>query len=371
MVSKIKSDEIEASSGTTGASVDFNSALRPMSKTTTEMNNLSGMGAGDTIYNSTDGTLYVYNGNSWAAMSPNTFTVSVDYLVIAGGASGGAQHGGGGGAGGYRSSYNNETSGGGGSSEAGLTLDAGTGYTVTIGAGGAAPAQEGNATQDGGTEGSNTIFSTITSTGGGAPGSWSGHAGETGGSGGGGSTGTAGGAGTTSQGYAGGSAAGQSGSDYTSGGGGGAGAVGSNGTTSSAGNGGDGASSTITGSSVTRAGGGGGGFYRSSGAASSYIGTGGAGGGGDGAVCNGQTLYGNAPEAGTANTGGGGGGRGEHGASGSPVSAGNGGSGVVILRYPDSYTISNSGGGLTFSTTTVGNDKVTTFTAGTGTITWS
>ena len=77
MVSKIKSDEIEASSGTTGASVDFNSALRPMSKTTTEMNNLSGMGAGDTIYNSTDGTLYVYNGNSWNAMSSTTFTVTV------------------------------------------------------------------------------------------------------------------------------------------------------------------------------------------------------------------------------------------------------------------------------------------------------
>ena len=85
MVSKIKSDEIEASSGTTGASVDFNSALRPMSKTTTEMNSLSGMGAGDTIYNSTVGTLYVYNGSSWNAMSGNTFSFTMQYLVIAGG----------------------------------------------------------------------------------------------------------------------------------------------------------------------------------------------------------------------------------------------------------------------------------------------
>jgi hypothetical protein len=47
---------------------------------------------------------------------------------------------------------------------------------------------------------------------------------------------------------------------------------------------------------------------------------------------------------------------------------GAGGSGVVILRYPDAYTISNPGGGLTFSTSTVGSDKVTTFTAGTGNI---
>jgi hypothetical protein len=47
---------------------------------------------------------------------------------------------------------------------------------------------------------------------------------------------------------------------------------------------------------------------------------------------------------------------------------GNGGSGVVILRYSNAFTISNPGGGLTFSTSTVGSDKVTTFTAGTGSI---
>jgi hypothetical protein len=41
---------------------------------------------------------------------------------------------------------------------------------------------------------------------------------------------------------------------------------------------------------------------------------------------------------------------------------------VVILRYPNTYTISNPGGGLTFSTSAVGSDKVTTFTAGTGSI---
>ena len=43
-------------------------------------------------------------------------------------------------------------------------------------------------------------------------------------------------------------------------------------------------------------------------------------------------------------------------------------SGIVILRYDSSLTISNPGGGLTFSTATVGSDKVTQFTQGTGTI---
>jgi hypothetical protein len=42
----------------------------------------------------------------------------------------------------------------------------------------------------------------------------------------------------------------------------------------------------------------------------------------------------------------------------------------VILRYPATFTIS-VGVGLTASTSTVGSNKVTTFTAGTGTISWS
>jgi hypothetical protein len=66
-----------------------------------------------------------------------------------------------------------------------------------------------------------------------------------------------------------------------------------------------------------------------------------------------------------ANTGSGGGGGGTGSVSGN---GGNGGSGVVILRYPSGYTITNPGGGLTFTTTTVGSDKVTTFTSGTGNI---
>lgn len=88
-----------------------------------------------------------------------------------------------------------------------------------------------------------------------------------------------------------------------------------------------------------------------------------AGGGGGGG--NGGTT-GNNDAAGTDNTGGGGGGAAWPnswlGYAGSP-----GGSGVVILRYPNTNTLTIPGG-LTSSTTTVGSDKITTFTAGTGNI---
>jgi len=79
-------------------------------------------------------------------------------------------------------------------------------------------------------------------------------------------------------------------------------------------------------------------------------------------------LFSNDSVAGSANTGGGAGGAGHTGATnfaGKP-----GGSGVVIISYPATRTI-GGGSGLTFSTTTVGSNKVTTFTAGTGTISFS
>ena len=52
------------------------------------------------------------------------------------------------------------------------------------------------------------------------------------------------------------------------------------------------------------------------------------------------------------------------------VPAGGGGRGLVILRYPNTYTIT-VGSGLTSSTATDGSDKVTTFTAGTDSISFS
>ena len=74
-----------------------------------------------------------------------------------------------------------------------------------------------------------------------------------------------------------------------------------------------------------------------------------------------------AAASGTANTGGGGGGGG--GSSATAGVSGAGGSGVVILRYPNTFTISQSG--LTLSTATSGDDKVTTITAGTGTVSFA
>ena len=47
-----------------------------------------------------------------------------------------------------------------------------------------------------------------------------------------------------------------------------------------------------------------------------------------------------------------------------------GGSGIVILRYPNTFTIT-VGSGLTSSTATDGSDKVTSFTAGTDSISFS
>jgi hypothetical protein len=44
---------------------------------------------------------------------------------------------------------------------------------------------------------------------------------------------------------------------------------------------------------------------------------------------------------------------------------------VVILRYADTLTISNPGGGLTLSTATAGGFSVTTVTAGTGNVSFA
>lgn len=275
---------------------------------------------------------------------------TTSYLVIAGGGGGNIYNGGGAGAGGYRASYNSEASGGGGSAETAITLQIATDYAVTIGAGGAAGTSSANYYR--GTNGNNSVFTTITSIGGGEAGardSVSASAGANGGSGGGGGSistgGNAAGSGTANQGYAGG--VGQDGGYYRGGGGGGAGAVGVS--SASGGTGGAGVVSTITGSSVTRAGGGGAG-------ANSSPGGGGTGGGGAGT--NSYTM-----NSGAANTGGGGG----SGGMGGTIQGGLGGSGIVIMRYLASYTVTIPGG-LTATTTVVGSDKVTTFTAGTGNI---
>lgn len=262
---------------------------------------------GNQIY--TDNTYWYHVFTSSGTFTPAR-SLTCDYLVVAGGGPGGTSgiSGGGGGAGGLRSTVT--ATGGGGSLESPLSLTA-TAYTVTIGAGGAVS-----------TNGSNSVFGSITSTGGGQGAAWTGN-GTAGGSGGGASNyaGTTSGAGTTNQGYRGGNYSGSYSSPYGSPGGGGAGVTGGDmgsGATQPT-NGGNGVAVSISGTSVTYAGGGGGGSYetRSSG------GLGGSGGGGAGANGPGNGI------AGTANTGGGGGGEGGFGST----DPGIGGSGIVIVRY--------------------------------------
>ena len=282
-------------------------------------------------------------------------TFVIDFLVVAGGGGSGGnttdEMGSGAGAGGLRSSV--AATGGGASIESSIYATNATTYTVTVGAGGAAQAK-----------GSNSVFHTITSDGGGrgmttkANGVSSYNTYIDGGSGAGGGTylmHRTGCSGIPGQGFNGGLAW----TGAAGGGGGGAGAVGGNyGGGSGAsneigGDGGAGASNSITGASVTYAGGGGGGGW---GPGPSI---GGAGGGGAGGGNNGTGV------AGTANSGGGGGG-------GSDRAGGAGGSGIVILKYPDTKKLVNDDAGLTFSTSTSVTDyKVTTFTAGTGNISFS
>jgi len=232
--------------------------------------------------------------------SSGTFTtnkaITVEYLVVAGGGGGGGTFGGGGGAGGFLTAT-------------GFSVAA-AGTTVTVGAGG-------NGTTANATSGSDSVFSTITSDGGGF-GSKTGAAGD-GGSGGGSYPGNGNqGSGTAGQGNDGGY-----GASTATGAGGGAGAVGGNNQSNITGGiGGVGLQSSITGTATYYAGGGGGGGYGTSGGGSP---AGGLGGGGAG---SGYTAT-----AGTANTGGGGGGGGYNGNSGASYSGGNGGSGIVIVRY--------------------------------------
>ena len=301
---------------------------------------------GGTVTTCGDFKIHTFTGPGTFCISAGAGPVAnLDYVVVAGGGGGGGSTspgggGAGGGAGGYRESHCASTSGSYTASPlatpSSLPVSPGA-IPVTVGGGGTGKGP--GAFVNG--FGSNSIFSTITSTGGGdggmnnSPGqtrasptttsdgasSNSTFVGGAGGSGGGGGFfNYLGGAGNTppvtpSQGNNGGQ--GSAAPKYSGAGGGGAGAVGSNASPSAGGNGGAGTTSNITGSPVTRAGGGGGSSTNST------DGSGGSGGGGSG------TSPGGTGGAGTANTGGGGG------AGGSPGNAtgGAGGSGVVIVRY--------------------------------------
>ena len=283
--------------------------------------------SGGTITTSGDFKIHTFT-------SSGTFTVSdagnsagsnsVAYLVLAGGGGGGnagGRAGGGGGAGGFREGKPSDDpyTASPLNAPAGLPVSA-QGYPITVGAGGAgAPSNA---------QGSSSVFSTITSAGGGTGGMEASSIGS-GGSGGGagaavGPGAQSGGAGNTPpvsppQGNNGGnSTPSPDPGKNAGGGGGGAGAVGNNAPTpgGDSGTGGAGATSSITGSPVQRGGGGGG-------SGQTPPAGGGAGGGGGGSGPTNSSSPGND---GTANQGGGGG-------AGGPGGGGDGGSGVVIIRY--------------------------------------
>ena len=298
--------------------------------------------------------------------SPGTFTVSqtgapagsntLEYIVVAGG---GGSKVAGGGAGGFRFASPSLAP----ATYPGKPLAAPAGicaatqaYPITVGAGGAGTSNAGVPSPVA-ERGSNSIFSTITSTGGGAgAGRTDGNCGAQtaenavtpGGSGGGGFTtpGSSGPAPTgntppvsPSQGNNGGTSARQDVNAVGTGGGGGATAVGGNGSSGpapaggNAGNGGDGAgiptafgsNGVPCGSFRYYAGGGGGGAQKNP-VSSENAGSGGKGGGGQGKKGSSSTA---APN-GTANTGGGAGGSGP---TNDCNTGGNGGSGIVIIRY--------------------------------------
>lgn len=279
---------------------------------------------GDTI--ATDGTYWYHAFKASGTFTP-TQSLTADILVVAGGGGSSQHQGGGGGAGGLVAYSSRNLSS--------------TNYTVTVGAGGT-----GVLTSTRGGNGSNSQFSSLSaSIGGGGGGSavaaiQTGLDGGSGGGGGGRNTGdsgiNAGGLGTSGQGNNGGTGTGSD-SDakqgWRGGGGGGAGAVGGNALDASqmagfssgiigSGNGGNGINTysswaNITGTGVN-------GFFAGGGAGggNSGGGTGGSGGGGNG---GGTSTSGNS---GVSNSGGGAGGAG----NGTVIA--NGGSGIIIVRYP-------------------------------------
>ena len=332
-------DDFQDSSG-----IDLSASTNEFLEGTYVVGSSAHDGTGGIVTYDSGNTIHQFNSDG--VFTNATGTTALEYLVVAGGGSGGSGYGGGGGAGGYRTA-------------SGFAVVAEQSYPVTVGAGGVAGPYSGV-----GTSGEDSVFSTITSTGGGRGGAPGDKTGASGGSGGGGNDAAGGGAGNTpstspSQGNGGGYGPGNYG-----GGGGGSSAAGQN---ASPGAGGAGTANSITGTSVTYAGGGGGG------SASSSVpgGAGGSGGGGPGGKGNWPADTEPGPSgslgvAGTANTGSGGGGGGY-------AKGGDGGSGVVILKYT---TVSKVVADLTLvSTTATATDAITkgdlvlTYTNASGTAT--
>jgi hypothetical protein len=305
-------------------------------------------GTTSTIIGATDRCIsFPYSGSGTIKDYSFTTTeiLNVDILVVAGGGGGGSRHAGGGGAGAVIYLTNQ-------------TFSLGT-YSINVGSGGTGAQNMGQGTKG---NDSSIIFNTnntiILAKGGGAGfhGESTGGTNRDGGSGGGngyinepigvavstnipvGTYGYSGGDGANS-GVA---------SSWAGGGGGGSGGVGSdsvlNGNFATAGKGGDGRLISITGDGLYYGGGGGGGSFSTATAA----GLGGNGGGGAGSKGSNRATNGNA------STGGGGGGGGFDDSYNGI--AGNGGSGIIIIRYRIPLTTSSSINFIRGTATDTNND---------------
>ena len=286
---------------------------------------------GDMVYEFGEWRTHIFTGSgTFDLQSYVGSAIKADYLIVAGGGGGGARMGGGGGGGGVLTGY---------------TYLTGNTYTITVGAGGAGATA---AIPWDGSNGGNSTFNGLTALGGGGGGGGSntdGYSdGKDGGCGGGGSgyasgsvsTG-AGGSGTVGQGFDG----GDQGAAYYCGSGGGASEAGSTSVAGTPATGGTGTFSTVIGRPYYWGGGGGSGSY------TQIPGAGGLGGGGGGAdttapewaeggresITWGQKSLG--PVGSTA-AGGFGGGRSGGGGGGGVYSlgpGGDGGSGIVVIKY--------------------------------------
>ena len=283
-------------------------------------------------FNTSNNWLEYYYDSAWYYVSSTSLNnYNIEYLLVGGGGSGST------------SIYGNAGGGAGGVlHNTSKTITAGTSYTVVVGAGASGTIGSCNII------GGNTCFGVGIAYGGGS------GSNNPGGSGGGGGhsnppdqgglsiqTSNDGGTGYGNRG----GAMSYSAPYYPNGGGGGAGAVGGSGSGSTAGAGGAGRYFTVSGSNVAYAGGGGANGQQGITAA------GGVGGGGPGSA----QYTSNPGCSGTSNTGGGGGAGGFNGPTAYP--GGNGGSGIVILRYTGPQR--GSGG----SVTTIDGNTIHTFTS--------
>jgi hypothetical protein len=295
-------------------------------------NSLPALG-GEIIARSGSKVYHAFTTVGTSSFIPLTNVISnVEVMVVAGGGGGASLDGAGGGAGGliYSSSF---------------LITPGAAIQVIVGAGGV--------TSNPGQNGQNSLFGSITATGGGGGGTNSVN-GQNGGSGGGGGHSSNSGSGILGQGFDGGGSPGF----FVGGGGGGAGQKGGDRiNTTTGGHGGSGSYYpqfiSLGGSPV--------GWFAGGGAGSIGFNVrafGGPGGGGNG---GGSSTFGPTATSGVPNTGGGGGG------SKAGQAAGNGGSGIVIVGYdiPSDFTaITGSGTGLYLTETSVTGSVNNQFTAG-------